>query len=66
MIKGKYKVVETIKQNDYKAVHRCLRNDGHLFILKSYSLTEGRLAQNEVQTYQKMKQPTLHGFPELK
>lgn len=66
MIKGKYKVVETIKQNEYKSVQRCLRNDGHIFILKSYSLHEGRLAQNEVQTYQKMKQPALHGFPEMK
>lgn len=46
MIKGKYKVVETLKQNDYKAVQRCIRNDGNLFILKSYSITEGRLAQN--------------------
>ncbi len=43
-----------------------MRNDGHVFVLKSYTLAEGRLAQNELQTYQKIKQPHFNGFPEIK
>jgi serine/threonine protein kinase len=66
MIKGKYKPVEMIKNSGYKIVQRCIRQDGALFFLKSYAEEERKLIQNEVQTYQKLKQPHLHGFPEIK
>jgi len=38
MIKGKYKSIEIIKQNDYKTIQKCQKQDGSSFILKSYKL----------------------------
>lgn len=66
MIKGKYKPLETIKDSGYKIVQKCVRQDGAKFFLKSYTEEEKKLIQNEIQTYQKLKQPHLHGFPEIK
>ncbi len=66
MIKGKYTVVEAVKDSGYKVVQKCTRQDGATFFLKSYADSERRLMQNEIQTYQKLKQPHLHGFPEIK
>jgi hypothetical protein len=63
MIKGKYKTVEMVKDSGYKIVQKCVRTDGAVFFLKSYSENERKLMQNEIQTYQKLKQPHLHGFP---
>lgn len=66
MIKGKYKAVQVFKDNGYKVVQKCVRQDGAVFFIKSYSDHEKKLIQNEIQTYQKLKQPHLHGFPEIK
>ena len=59
-------MVETIKNVDYKLLQRCKRDDGVVYVLKSYSQNEDTLIRNEIQTYQKLKQPHLHGFPEIK
>ena len=63
MIKGKYHVLDTLKQNEYKRLDRCQRKDNEMVIAKSYIKGESQLARNEVQIYQKLKQPNLHGFP---
>ena len=46
MIKGKYQVIDTLKQNEYKRVDRCAKNDGGVIVAKSYIKQESRLAQN--------------------
>lgn len=46
MIKGKYKAVQLIKDNGYKVVQKCVRQDGALFFIKSYSDHEKKLIQN--------------------
>jgi hypothetical protein len=66
MIKGKYKVFGVFKETQYKRLERAAKSDGNVVMLKSYTIAEGRLAQNEVKTYQKIKQGHLSGFPEIK
>lgn len=46
MIKGKYKIVEVVKDSGYKVVQRCTRQDGAIFFLKSYAESERRSMQN--------------------
>lgn len=43
MIKGKYNVIEVIKQNDYKNIQRCQKQDGSIYIIKSYKIQEKKL-----------------------
>lgn len=65
MIGGKYKVVQTLKDTPTKSIHRCLRSDSSPCILKAYTQTEAKFAQNELSAYRKLTQPHLHGFPEV-
>jgi len=43
MIKGKYNSVEVIKQNNYKIIQKCQKQDGSIYIIKSYNLQEKKL-----------------------
>lgn len=43
MIKGKYNAIEVIKQNDYKIIQRCQKQDGSIYVIKSFNLQEKKL-----------------------
>ena len=67
MIKNKYKVDEVIKSKGGKLVERvvCVQNNGR-YVLKSYPFSDSSSIENELNVYQKVKQPHLHGIPEIK
>lgn len=46
MIKGKYQVIDTLKQNEYKRLDKCALQSGGSVVAKSYTKAETRLAQN--------------------
>jgi len=45
MIKGKYKQLDLIKENNYKSIYRCAK-DGLSYFVKAYAVEENRLIQN--------------------
>lgn len=67
MIKNKYKSDEIIKSKGGKVVERtlCIENNRR-YVLKSYPLSDSSSIENELEVYQKVKQPHLHGIPEIK
>lgn len=67
MIKNKYKSIDTIKEKHGKVIERAVSlQGGKPVILKSYPAEDARSIENELEVYQKIKQPHLNGFAEIK
>ena len=59
----KYRIVRTLKEQDYKKVVISESKDKSNVLVKIYSPQEKRLYENELKAYQRIKEPHLKGFP---
>lgn len=66
MIKSKYKNDEVIKSKGGKVVESAIHQNGQRYVLKSYPTSDSSSIDHELEVYQKIKQPHLHGIPEVK